>query len=382
MLRLEGPLAPKPIRILSVLGTRPEVIKMAPVITALAADHRRFESCVCVTGQHRALVEPLFALFGIRPDHDLAVMRPGQTPTDVLSAALPGLQSVLRHERPDWVLAEGDTTTVMATAIAAFHERVPFGHVEAGLRSRDFARPFPEEFNRRVADLVAGWWFAPTDGARTNLLREGADPARVVVTGNTVVDAVLDVSARPLVLPAPLAALAARRARLVLVTMHRRESFGGPLEQLCLALADLADAYREVVQFIYPVHPNPAVRGPVHAILGDRENVALVEPLEYGPFVQLLRRSALVITDSGGVLEEAPTLGVPAVVLREVTERPEAFLAGAAVLAGTVREGVVQAVRRLLDDEPARRARRRAAVIVRATASVRRVAIEGPFAWE
>jgi UDP-N-acetylglucosamine 2-epimerase (non-hydrolysing) len=345
-----------PIRVLSVLGTRPEVIKMAPVIAALEADPRRFASRVCVTGQHRSLVEPLLALFAIRPAHDLAVMRTGQTPTDVLAAALPGLQSVMRHERPDWVLAEGDTTTVMATAIAAFHERVPFGHVEAGLRSRDFARPFPEEFNRRVADLAAGWWFAPTEGARTNLLREGADPARVLVTGNTVVDAVLEVSARPLELPQDLAALAARRPRLVLVTMHRRESFGGPLEQLCLALADLADAYRDAVQFVYPVHPNPSVTGPVHALLGARDNVALVEPLEYGPFVQLLRRAALVITDSGGVLEEAPTLGVPAVVLREVTERPEAFLSGAAVLAGTARAGVVAAVRRLLDDEVARRA--------------------------
>ena len=345
-----------PIRVLSVLGTRPEVIKMAPVIAALGRDGVRFASSVCVTGQHRALVEPLLALFAIRPEHDLAVMRAGQTPSDVLAAALPGLQSVLRHERPDWVLAEGDTTTVMATAIAAFHERVPFGHVEAGLRSRDFARPFPEEFNRRVADLVAGWWFAPTAGARANLLREGADPTRVLVTGNTVVDAVLDVSARPGVLPEELAALSARRPRLVLVTMHRRESFGGPLEDLCHALADLADAYRDTVQFVYPVHPNPAVRGPVHALLSGRDNVALVEPLEYGPFAQLLRRATLVITDSGGVLEEAPTLGVPAVVLRDVTERPEAFLSGAAVLAGTSREGVVAAVRRILDDETVRRA--------------------------
>ncbi|MGD0485115.1 MAG: UDP-N-acetylglucosamine 2-epimerase (non-hydrolyzing) [Gemmatimonadales bacterium] len=345
-----------PLCILSVLGTRPEVIKMAPVIAALGRDDARFASRVCITGQHRALVEPLLALFAIRPDHDLAVMRAGQTPGDVLAAALPGLQSVLRHERPDWVLAEGDTTTVMATAIAAFHERVPFGHVEAGLRSRDFARPFPEEFNRRVADLAAGWWFAPTAGARANLLREGAEPARVLVTGNTVVDAILDVSARPAELPADLAALTARRSRLVMVTMHRRESFGGPLEQLCLALADLADAYRDSVQFVYPVHPNPSVQSPVHALLGGRDNVALVEPLEYGPFVQLLGRSALVITDSGGVLEEAPTLNVPAVVLREVTERPEAFLAGAAVLAGTAREGVVAAVRQILDDESVRRA--------------------------
>jgi len=329
---------------------------MAPVIAALEADRRRFASRVCVTGQHRSLVEPLLALFDIRPAHDLAVMRAAQSPTDVLAAALPGLQSVLAHERPDWVLAEGDTTTVMATAIAAFHERVPFGHVEAGLRSRDYARPFPEEFNRRVADLVAGWWFAPTAGARANLLREGAEPDRVLVTGNTVVDAVLEVSARPLELSQDLAALAERRPRLVMVTMHRRESFGGPLEQLCLALADLADAYRDAVQFVYPVHPNPSVTGLVHAILGGRDNVALVEPLEYGPFVQLLRRATLVITDSGGVLEEAPTLGVPAVVLREVTERPEAFLSGAAVLAGTARAGVVAAVRRLLDDGVARRA--------------------------
>jgi len=343
-----------PIRVLTVVGTRPEVIKMAPVIQALERAPDRMASSVCVTGQHRALVGPLLDFFGIRPQHDLDIMRPDQSPLDVLAAALAGLQGILRRERPAWVLAEGDTTTVMAAAIAAFHERVRFGHVEAGLRSRDFASPFPEEFNRRVADLAAAMWFAPTPGARANLLAEGAPPERVLVTGNTVVDALLSVASGPSVLPGPLAALAGRRPRIVLVTMHRRESFGGPLRQVCLALADLADAYRESVQFIYPVHPNPSVRGPVHALLGGKENFALVEPLDYVPFVHLLRRASVVITDSGGVVEEAPSLGVPAVVVREVTERPEAFAVGAAVLVGTAREGVVAGVRRLLDDEEAR----------------------------
>lgn len=342
------------MKILSVLGTRPEVVKMAPVLGALARD-RRAVSRVCVTGQHRSMLDELLPVFGIKPDLDLAIMRPDQTLGQVLSAAVTGLERALREERPDWVVAEGDTTTVMATAIAAFHERVPFAHVEAGLRSRDFERPFPEEFNRRVADVAARWCFAPTAGARANLLGEGVAAGRVLVTGNTVVDALLDVAARPARLSPELERLSAGPRRLVLVTAHRRESFGEPFRDLCLALRDIAEEHRDGVQLVYPVHLNPNVRAPVGAILDGVPNVALLEPLDYVTFVQLMKRAWLVLTDSGGIQEEAPSLGVPVLVMREVTERPEAVERGTARLVGTRRETIVAAARELLSDPEARR---------------------------
>jgi UDP-N-acetylglucosamine 2-epimerase (non-hydrolysing) len=342
------------VKVLSVLGTRPEVVKMAPVLRALARDPRA-HSRVCVTGQHRTMLDTLLPVFAITPDLDLAIMRAGQSPSDVLAAAVTGLQAALRQERPDWAVAEGDTTTVMATAIAAFHERVPFAHVEAGLRSRDFGRPFPEEFNRRVADVGARWCFAPTAGARANLLAEGTPPERVLVTGNTVVDALLDVAARPEGLTPELERLAAGPRRLVLVTAHRRESFGEPFRELCLALREIAESQGDGVQLVYPVHLNPNVRAPVGEILGGVRNVALVEPLDYVAFVHLMKRAWLILTDSGGIQEEAPSLGVPVLVMREVTERPEAVERGTARLVGTRRETIVAAARELLDDPAARR---------------------------
>jgi UDP-N-acetylglucosamine 2-epimerase (non-hydrolysing) len=341
------------VKILSVLGTRPEVVKMAPVLHALARDPRA-ASRVCVTGQHRTMLDELLPVFAIKPDLDLAIMRAGQSPSDVLAAAVTGLQAALRQERPDWAVAEGDTTTVMATAIAAFHERVPFAHVEAGLRSHDFERPFPEEFNRRVADVGARWCFAPTAGARANLLGEGTVPERVLVTGNTVVDALLDVAARPERLTPGLERLAAGPRRLVLVTAHRRESFGEPLRELCLALREIAESHADGVQLVYPVHLNPNVRAPVGEILGGVPNVALVEPLDYVAFVHLMKRAWVILTDSGGIQEEAPSLGVPVLVMREVTERPEAVERGTARLVGTRRETIVAAARELLDDPAAR----------------------------
>ncbi len=343
-----------PVRVLSVLGTRPEVVKMAPVLGALARDPRAAVR-VCVTGQHRSMLDELLPVFGIRPDLDLAIMRPDQSLGDVLSAAVTGLERVIESERPDWVVAEGDTTTVMAAAIAAFHRRVAFAHVEAGLRSHDFAHPFPEEFNRRVADVAARWCFAPTAGARANLLAEGVAAERVLVTGNTVVDALLDVAGRPDALAPKLARLAAGPRRLVLVTAHRRESFGEPFRDLCLALRDVAEAHRDTVQLVYPVHLNPNVQAPVREILGAAPNVALLEPLDYVSFVQLMKRAHLVLTDSGGIQEEAPSLDVPVLVMREVTERPEAVERGTARLVGTKRETIAAAAHELLTDEAARR---------------------------
>ena len=342
------------VKILSVLGTRPEVVKMAPVLSALARDPRA-RSRVCVTGQHRSMLDELLPVFSIRPDLDLAIMRPDQTLSDVLSAAVTGLERVLQGERPDWVLAEGDTTTVMAAAIAAFHQRVPFAHVEAGLRSHDFERPFPEEFNRRVADVAARWCFAPTAGARANLLAEGVAAARVLVTGNTVVDALREVAARPAALSPELERLVAGPRRLVLVTAHRRESFGEPFRDLCLALRDIAEAHGGTVQLVYPVHLNPNVQAPVRAILDGVPNVALIAPLDYVSFVQLLKRAYLILTDSGGIQEEAPSLDVPVLVMREVTERPEAVERGTARLVGTKRETIVAAAHELLTDPAARR---------------------------
>ena len=342
------------MKILSVLGTRPEVVKMAPILGALARD-RRAVSRVCVTGQHRSMLDELLPVFDIHPDLDLGIMRPSQTLSEVLAAAVTGLERVLRDERPDWVLAEGDTTTVMAAAVAAFHERVPFAHVEAGLRSHDFARPFPEEFNRRVADVAARWCFAPTAGARANLLAEGVAPERVLVTGNTVVDALLDVASRPGDLAPPLAPFAAGSRRLVLVTAHRRESFGEPFRDLCLALRDIAEAHPEDVQLVYPVHLNPNVQEPVRAILDGVPNVALLDPLDYVSFVRLLKRAYLVLTDSGGIQEEAPSLDVPVLVMRDVTERPEAVERGTARLVGTRRQTIAAAAHELLSDPGARR---------------------------
>ncbi len=342
------------MKILSVIGTRPELVKMAPVLSALARD-RRAASRVCVTGQHRSMLDELLPVFGITPDLDLKIMRPDQTLSEVLSAAVAGLERVIREERPGAVLAEGDTTTVMAAAIAAFHERVPFAHVEAGLRSHDLARPFPEEFNRRVADAAARWCFAPTPGARANLLAEGIAAERVLVTGNTVVDALLEVSARPTSLPPELERLTAGPRRLVLVTAHRRESFGEPFRELCLALREIAQGHSDSVQLVYPVHLNPNVRAPVHAILDGVPNVSLLEPLDYVTFVQVMKRAWFVLTDSGGIQEEAPSLDVPVLVMREVTERPEAVERGTARLVGTERETIVAAANELLANGAARR---------------------------
>lgn len=356
------------IHTLCIFGTRPEAIKMAPVVRALRERPDYFLVRTCATAQHRDILDQVLELFGIVPDVDLDLMRPGQTPSQVAARILQQLEPVLQEERPDWVLVQGDTTTVMASAIAAHHLRIRVGHVEAGLRTGDRWNPFPEEMNRIVADHVSDLCFAPTEGARQNLLGEGIPDERIRVTGNTVIDALLWVAQQP---PTPaIAALLHRlglegvsstsnvepgtgNRKLVLVTAHRRESFGRPLERICQALREIAQRGEGQVQIVYPVHPNPRVQGPVHRLLGDVPAVALLPPVDYLTLIHLMKRSTLILTDSGGIQEEAPTLGVPVLVLREVTERPEAVEAGAARVVGTDRERIVEETCRLLDDRAA-----------------------------
>lgn len=355
-------------RVLSVFGTRPEAIKMAPLVLQLASDER-IESRVCVTGQHRQLLDTVLDVFDIRPDHDLSVMSPGQDLFDVTSRVMLGLRGVLRAEKPDVVLVHGDTTTCLATALAAFYERVPIGHVEAGLRSHDLALPFPEEMNRRVADLVSDVYFAPTECSRHNLLTEGIDAARIHVTGNTGIDALLWMRARVAVKNAKHYAAAFGPlltplvdhwpGPIVLVTGHRRESFGRGFDDLCRAIRGAALAHKDWL-FVYPVHPNPNVKGPVSSALGDIANVVLVDPIDYEPFVYLMDRAKVLLTDSGGLQEEGPALQKPVLVTRDVTERPEAVAAGTVRLVGTDPRRIQNALEELLGDERAYAAMSRA----------------------
>lgn len=338
-------------KVMVVFGTRPEAIKLAPVIHALRA-RSDCHTQVCSTGQHRELLTGALAVFGVQPDVDLDLMTPGQTPTEVLGRVVLRFDELLRGERPDTLVVQGDTTTVMAAALAAFYTGVEVAHVEAGLRTRDRRAPFPEEVNRRVAGVVADLHFAPTPIARDNLLREGADAAQVFVTGNTVVDALRLAQSRLRDTPLPPALDVAPR-RLVLVTAHRRESFGAPLRLVCQALRDLVARFDDI-EIVYPVHLNPNVHGPVHELLGGQPRIRLVEPLDYADMVRLLSRAALVLTDSGGVQEEAPALGAPVLILRDKTERPEVVAAGAARLVGTDRERIVENAAQLLSDPAAR----------------------------
>jgi UDP-N-acetylglucosamine 2-epimerase (non-hydrolysing) len=341
------------MRILTVFGTRPEAIKMAPVIRSLAAVEG-IDSRVCVTGQHRQMLDQVLELFAIRPDYDLDVMKAGQGLTDVTCLVLRRLGDVLAEFRPERVLVHGDTTTALAGTLAAYYQKVAVGHVEAGLRTRDIYAPWPEEVNRRVVSAIADLHFAPTEGARRNLLAEGIPAPRVLVTGNTVIDALLSVVERFDKDEALRGQMTRRfdfldpRRRLVLVTGHRRENFGGGLERICRALAELAE--RGDVQVVYPVHLNPNVQGPVQQMLGGRPFIHLIEPQDYLPFVYLMSRSYLILTDSGGIQEEAPSLGKPVLVMRERTERPEAVQAGTVRLVGTDHARIVAEAGRLLDD--------------------------------
>ena len=337
-------------KVLSIVGTRPEAVKMAPVIRELARRGEKFTSRVCATAQHREMLDQVLRLFEIRPDHDLNLMRDNQTLAQLTAAAITGLDAVVRQEAPDWILVQGDTTTVLAAGLAGFYHRVRIGHVEAGLRSGQKYQPFPEEINRRVAGVVADLHFAPTEEARQNLLREGVPGQAIHVTGNTVIDALHFAAERPFdISHSPLAGIPPQK-RWVLVTAHRRENFGAPLERICEALRELAGRYAGTVQLIYPVHMNPNVDKPVRKMLGRIENISLLPPLEYLPMVHLMKRCEIVLTDSGGLQEEAPGLGKPVLVFREVTERPEGVRAGTVRLVGTDTQRIVEEASRLLDD--------------------------------
>lgn len=341
--------------VLVIFGTRPEAIKLAPVVAALATAPT-LTARLCVTGQHREMLDQMLALFDIEPHHDLAVMRAEQDLFDLSARTVAGLRPVLDAEQPAAVLVQGDTTTSMAAALAAFYRRIPVGHVEAGLRTGHVYDPFPEEMNRRLTSQLTTWHYAPTARAAANLRSEGIAGERVLVTGNTIVDALQAIVRRlerdpALCVPAvPPQRLAGRR--LVLVTGHRRESFGEGLRNICLALRALAERHPDTL-IVYPVHLNPAVQRPVRELLASSPSIVLSPPLEYLPFVDLMRRAYLILTDSGGLQEEAPSLGVPVLVMRETTERPEAIEAGTAVLVGTQRDRIIEAASHLLTDRAA-----------------------------
>lgn len=337
-------------KIICVVGTRPEAIKMAPVVLALKKVSD-FDVRVLATAQHRHLLDQVMKVFDIEPDIDLDIMRPNQALTTLTARLLLDLDDVLLAEKPDAVLAQGDTTTVMTVALACFYHKIPFGHVEAGLRTWDMLNPFPEEMNRVIAGRLAKWHFAPTESSRQNLLSEGAVDADIVVTGNTVIDALLSVANRDVDLPVELD----QTKRLILVTAHRRENFGKPFERVCCALLALLERNPDV-QVLYPVHPNPNVHETAHRLLGKHPRVVLCEPLDYLPFVAAMKRAYLILSDSGGVQEEAPALGKPVLVLRHETERPEAVQEGVVKLVGTDFDAIVSEAQQLLDDESAYRA--------------------------
>lgn len=334
--------------ILSVFGTRPEAIKMAPVLRALGRE-ANLRSLVCVTAQHREMLDQVLGLFGIVPDHDMDLMREGQSLTEITTAALTRLEPYLAEVKPDFLLVQGDTTTTMAASLAAFYRKIPVGHVEAGLRTHDNLYPYPEEVNRRITTVIASRHFAPTRRARENLLREGAAESGIVVTGNTVIDALLEVTA---IKPPRLPELPLRGKRIVLLTAHRRENFGAPLQEIFEAARDLVAKYPDV-DVVYPVHPNPNVAAPAREALGAVAGVHLIPPLEYKAFCDLMAASYLILTDSGGIQEEAPSLKKPVLVLRDETERPEAVEAGVVRLVGPHRDRILTEARRLLDDPKA-----------------------------
>ncbi|OGN94204.1 MAG: UDP-N-acetylglucosamine 2-epimerase [Chloroflexi bacterium RBG_13_48_10] len=355
------------MRVLSIFGTRPEAVKMAPVVQSLAQTPG-IDSLICVTAQHRQMLDQVLKLFNITPDVDLDLMQSDQSLANLTADIFTHLDPVLADLQPDWILVQGDTTTVMASSLTAYYHHIRVGHVEAGLRTNDKWQPFPEEINRRLASVVTDLHFAPTDWARQNLLRENIPPEQIIVTGNPVIDALyavvkmpptpdvlelfkrLDIQYKlsattPLTIPAS--------PRLILVTAHRRENFGKPLENICMALKELAKSYGDEVRIVYPVHLNPNVQAPVYRFLRDIPNIILLEPLDYLPMVHLMKHASLVLTDSGGLQEEAPALGIPVLVMRAVTERPEGVSAGTVRLVGTDSEQIYNQSRNLLDNPQA-----------------------------
>ena len=346
-----------PARILVVFGTRPEAIKMAPVVKALQARPDRFAVVTCLTAQHREMLDQVMELFALAADHDLDIMTRGQDLYQVTSRVLLGLRDVLRQEKPDAVLVHGDTTTSTAAALAAFYEQVPVGHVEAGLRSGRRYSPFPEEMNRVLTGRIATMHFCPTERSLANLQAEGLGGDQAFVTGNTAIDALLQTVGRPAIASLPPTFSPGRRG--ILVTAHRRENFGDGIRNVCRALLDLIDAFPDT-EIVYPVHRNPNILGPVTELLGGREGIRLLEPVDYHRFVRMMHDAHFILTDSGGVQEEAPGLGKPVLVLRECTERPEAVTAGTVRLVGTGREDIVAAAGSLLSSPDAYEAMARA----------------------
>lgn len=351
--------------ILTVFGTRPEAIKMAPLVKALGRS-TGIRAPVCVTAQHRQMLDQILDLFEVAPEHDLNIMKPGQTLTGITTEILTRMGTVIEKERPDLILVHGDTTTSFATALAAFYHGVPVGHVEAGLRTGNMLSPWPEEGNRRLTGALASIHFAPTEQSRQNLLAENVADRNIHVTGNTVIDALLEIRERlegssdlNATLAARFAHILREDARLVLITGHRRENFGGGFERICAAIAQLAQTFPDA-DFVYPVHLNPNVRGPVQRLLGEVTNVHLIEPLDYLPFVHLMMRSHIILTDSGGIQEEAPSLGKPVLVMRDTTERPEAVEAGTVRLVGTDVAEIVNGTGILMTDDFAYRKMARA----------------------
>ncbi len=341
------------LRVLSIFGTRPEAVKMAPVVKALAAENS-IESRICVTAQHREMLDQVLGLFSIHADIDLNLMRPNQSLAKLTASILTHLEPVLKDEKPHWVLVQGDTTTVMATALAAFYQGIRVGHVEAGLRTGDKRQPFPEEINRHIASVIADLHFAPTERSRNNLLAEGVEEWRIKVTGNTVIDALHQISETPM--PEEVTrwlfewGISTGGRRLILVTAHRRENFGEPIEHICAALKQLSERYNGKISIAYPVHLNPNIQNPVRRLLGNVPGIYLLPPLEYISLVHLQKQAAVVLTDSGGIQEEAPAFGKPTLVLREKTERPEGVTAGVLRLVGTDPGRIVAETARLLDD--------------------------------
>jgi UDP-N-acetylglucosamine 2-epimerase (non-hydrolysing) len=340
-------------KVIAIFGTRPEAIKMAPVITELKKS-RDLDLRVCVTAQHRGILDQVLALFAITPDYDLDLMLPNQTLDQLTAKLLIGVGQVLDLEKPDLVLVHGDTSTTLASSLAAFYRKLPLGHVEAGLRSGSLRAPWPEEMNRRVTTLATRFHFTPTERSRQNLLDEAVDASHIHLTGNTVIDALIETVERLKASPKIRAELEGRfsyldsNLPLVLVTGHRRENFGAGFESICRAMIDIVT--QNDVQIVYPVHPNPNVLGPVERLLGGHPRIHLIGPLDYEPFVFLMERSHIIITDSGGVQEEAPSLGKPVLVMRDTTERPEAVDAGTVILVGTSQERIVGEANRLLND--------------------------------
>lgn len=343
-------------KVLSIIGTRPEAIKLAPVVRALAARPDRFVSKVCLTAQHREMANEALTLFEIVPDYDLDIMSPGQTLAVITSKAIERLDTVIATLQPDVVLVQGDTTSAFCGALAAFYHKVPVGHVEAGLRTRNKYSPYPEELNRRLVGALADWHFAPTSAAADALVQEGVAANRIIQTGNTVIDALLHVRDRmrgqPSILSREVQELIDGHL-LVLITGHRRESFGEGFENICRAILEVANTVPSAV-FVYPVHLNPNVQAPVQRILSGHPRILLTEPLPYAPFVELMDRATVVLTDSGGVQEEAPSLGKPVLVMRQTTERPEGIAAGNARLVGVDTRTIVEALTELLLDPGAR----------------------------